>query len=173
MQKYVISFPKSGRTWLRYSLNIAGHADSIRFTHDGFEYNDGTKPSLSFDRQKRIEFYTKTADRIVYLERDARDTIVSLYHQITGRFRDFFNYQDDISAFIRDPYFGVHNLIAFQAMWRKLVCQLPVLVVHYEEMSQDYKKVLAMISSHFQLGLSQKQIQSISEQTTFDKMKDV
>lgn len=172
MRQLVVSFPKSGRTWLRYGLHLTGHED-IRFTHDGFEYNDGMKPPLDFDRAKRLRQYRGQTDRIVYIERDTRDTIVSLYHQITGRFRDFFGYESDISDFLRDPYFGVNNLIGFQVMWRELANSLPVLTVRYEEMNADYGTVLHKVSDHFGLEIGAEELRQVALQTNFDAMKHV
>lgn len=171
MKRLVVSFPKSGRTWLRYGLHLAGHPN-VPFTHDGFEYNDGTKPPLNFDLTRRISAYG-SHDRIVYIERDPRDTIVSLYHQITGRFADFFAYSGDISSFIRDPYFGVHNLIRFQTMWHGLSRTLPVLIATYEDMSADYTAVFQRITTHLDLTVSDDVLARIGDWTSFSTMRDV
>ena len=48
-KRELISFPKSGRTWLRYALHLLGVEETIRFHHDGFEYSDPTRPALDFD----------------------------------------------------------------------------------------------------------------------------
>ncbi|APH72668.1 sulfotransferase domain-containing protein [Aquibium oceanicum] len=171
MKRLVVSFPKSGRTWLRYGLHLAGHPN-VPFTHDGFEYNDGAKPPLDFDPTRRIVDY-KNHDRIIYIERDPRDTIVSLFHQITGRFHDFFGYTGDISSFIRDPYFGVHNLIQFQEMWRGLSAKLPVLIASYEDMSADYTAVFKRVTTHLDLPVSDSVLASIGNRTSFSAMKEV
>jgi len=171
MNRLVVSFPKSGRTWLRYGLHLAGYPD-IRFIHDGFEYNDGAKPALNFDPKERLRAYA-AYDRILYIERDPRDTIVSLFHQVTGRFADFFDYRGDISAFIRDPYFGVHNLVGFQAMWRGLSDQLPVHVETYEALSADYTAAFRRISDHLDLQVNDAVMASLAERTSFAAMKDV
>lgn len=171
MKRLVVSFPKSGRTWLRYGLHIAHHPD-VPFTHDGFEYNDGEKPALNFDQNRRIATYGRH-DRIVYIERDPRDTIVSLFHQVTGRFDDFFGYKSDLSNFIRDPYFGVHNLVKFQSMWRTLKDKLPVLTVTYEDMSTDYMSVFESVIEHLDLHVSNDLMANIDDQTSFSAMKDV
>lgn len=171
MRRIVVSFPKSGRTWLRYGLHLAGQS-AISFSHDGFEYNDGAKPALSFDPSERLTRY-RDVDRIVYVERGTHDTIVSLYHQVTGRFRDFFNYQGTITEFLHDPYFGVTNLIRFQAMWRRLSGELPVLVIRYEEMAQDYAAALQRVSEHLELGLTAPDCAEIARSTTFEAMQKV
>jgi len=171
MRCMVISFPKSGRTWLRYGLHLAGHG-AINFSHDGFEYNDGAMPALNFDTTARLSQY-RAVHRIVYIERGVHDTIVSLFHQITGRFSDFFGYQGTISDFLRDPYFGVANLIRYQLMWRELSGALPVLAIRYEDMAQDYAAVLRKTSAHFELGMSMADCARVASQTTLEAMKQV
>lgn len=171
MKRLVVSFPKSGRTWLRYGLHLAGHPN-VPFTHDGCEYNDSGKPPLSFDPTRRIAAYG-TYDRIVYIERDPRDTIVSLFHQITGRFSDIFGYTGDISSFIRDPYFGIQNLIRFQAMWHGLSATLPVMIASYEEMSNDYTAVFKRITTYLDLPVSDDVLARIGGCTSFSAMRDV
>lgn len=171
MRRLVVSFPKSGRTWLRYGLHLAGHPD-ISFSHDGFEYNDGSLPPLNFDPQRRIDAYLDV-DSIVYIERDPRDTIVSLYHQVTGRFDDFFGYTGSISDFIRDPYFGVENLVNYQNLWRSVAPELGVLTVKYEDMSTHYEAVLAQVMRHFDLEAQGKTLAEIARQASFDEMKEV
>jgi hypothetical protein len=172
-KRIVVSFPKSGRSWLRYALELTEEASDIVFCHDEFEYNDGAKPALNFDKDIRYKRYDRHADKIVYVDRDTRDTIVSLYNQVTGRFSDFFNYTDNISAFIRDDYFGVDNLIRFQKMWRALARQNDWLMVRYEEMHQDFEKVFSRVCEYFGIEISGKQIKHIADMASFDSMKQL
>ena len=134
LQRQFISYPKSGRSWIRYALSLLGIHNEITFHHDKFEFNDGSLPAHDFSYETRIQKYAGV-DRIVYLSRDPRDVMVSLYHQVTGRFKDFFNYEGTISEFIRDDYFGARNLRAFQDMWRSLAEEIPVLLITYESVT--------------------------------------
>lgn len=172
-RKRVISFPKSGRSWLRYALELTEQAQDIIFSHDEFEYNDGAKPPLNFDINRRYQNYNIGSDKILYIERDARDTIVSLYNQITGRFADFFNYQGDISTFIRDPYFGVDNLLKFQKLWRRLATENNLPIIRYEDMHSDYQAVLVKVCDFFDINVSLHDVERISEMASFDNMKQV
>jgi hypothetical protein len=171
INKAVISFPKSGRSWLRYGLYLAGDRE-ISFHHDGFEHNNRARPPLNFDITQRLTAYADL-DGIVYLERDPRDTIVSLFYQITGRFRDMFDYRGSLSDFLRDPHFGIANLLRFQSMWRDLSSRLPVLVIRYEEMAEDYAAVMLRVSNHLDLGLSPEACASLAELASFQRMQEV
>jgi hypothetical protein len=165
-----VSFPKSGRTWLRYALTLAGVADSIRFHHDGFEYNDGSLPSLDFDFEARLRRCVEV-DRLVYLHRDPRDVIVSLYVQITGRFRDFFRYEGSLSEFIRDPYFGVQNLAEFQRQWDDICTQGKALRITYEQCHVDFETVLRSILSYYEFTIGKNSLASICQKSSFRKMQ--
>lgn len=167
-----VSFPKSGRSWIRFALTQLGVADRITFEHDGFEYNDGSKPALDFDAGARWQKCHR-ADRVVYMSRDPRDAIVSLFHQVTGRFKDFFGYRGDLGAFVRDPYFGAENLAGFQRMWRRVVRAGLAEHVTYEQAHADFEATLVRVLEAFGLECSAAAVRAASEAARFSNMKSV
>lgn len=172
MQRQFISFPKSGRTWIRYILAQLGVEQDILFHHDDFEFNDGSLPAHNFDVDSRRKKYAQV-DRIVYLQRDPRDVIVSLYHQVTGRFRDFFNYNDSLPRFIRHDYFGAHVLKRFRRMWEELSRMPNVLVVHYEDCQQDMPAQIKRILQFYGYPVDQARIEAAVANATLEKMRKV
>lgn len=168
----LVSYPKSGRSWVRYALTQLGHGRNVLFQHDGFEFNDGSRPPLDFDVARRRTVYAPPR-RVVYLAREPRDIIVSLFHQITGRFRDFFGFQGDISAFIRDDYFGAHNLHRFQQMWDRLCSEGVALKVSYEECHADFQHTLARIVGHYGLDVDAGRLRMAAEAASFENMREV
>ena len=167
-----ISFPKSGRTWLRYALHEMGVADSIQFHHDQFEFNSHEKPPHDFSVAERIAKYD-SRNRIVYLERNPLDVMASFYHQITGRFKDYYNYLGTPSDFIRDAYFGAHVLHDFQQMWTELSKQEHVLKVTYEACHENLEATLAKIVMHFGLEVEQGRIAEAADASALDSMRKV
>lgn len=172
MEKHFVSYPKSGRTWIRYMLVQVAPEQDIRFHHDHFEFNDGARPPHDFDLRRRLREYGHV-ERLVYLERDPRDVMVSLYHQVTGRFRDFFNYAGSPSDFIRDPYFGAQNLRQFRQMWDEVVRLHGFLKVSYEECHQDAQGTLSRIADYFGLDCTRERIEEAVEAGTFERMRSV
>jgi hypothetical protein len=167
-----ISFPKSGRTWLRYAFELAGVADRIHFHHDGFEYNDAARPPLDFDftaRQRR----SAEVDRIIYLHRDPRDVMVSLYFQVTGRFKDFFGYQGSISDFVRDPYFGAENLAEFQRQWDAIAAQGRILRITYGQCHAQFEAVLKAALDYYEIPISESSLAHVARDSSFQRMKQV
>jgi hypothetical protein len=172
VDRQLISFPKSGRTWLRFALHQLGMADQIDFHHDGFEYNDAARPQLDVDFAKRLERYSRPG-RFIYLERDPRDVMVSLYYQITGRFSDIFNYRGSISDFIRDPYFGAPNLQQFRSQWRSLCDRGLALRISYEDCHADLPSVLEQVVAYYGLQANQDAIASAAARSAFESMSEI
>ncbi|MGA2895118.1 MAG: sulfotransferase domain-containing protein [Xanthobacteraceae bacterium] len=172
MDRHFVSFPKSGRSWLRYALTQLGVADKIFFHHDGFEYNDRARLPLDFNYVARFEKYNQR-NRVVYLYRDPRDVMVSFFYQITGRFADIFNFDGTISEFIRDPYFGAENLQRFRCLWAALCKTGCALAISYESCHADFQFVLSTVVRHYGLDVNENDIAAAAKLSTYEHMKRV
>ena len=172
MMRHFVSYPKSGRTWIRYILVQLGVDDQILFHHDGFEFNDGSLPPHNFDLSQRLEKYARV-EKLVYLERDPRDVMVSLYFQITGRFKDFFGYKGSLSEFIRDDYFGAGNLRHFRAMWKEFTDKQQFLTISYEECHRDTVKTLDKILNYYGFKIDAPQLVDAIKNADFSRMKQL
>ncbi|MCP1468912.1 hypothetical protein J3E64_000583 [Sphingobium sp. OAS761] len=172
MSAHFISYPKSGRSWVRYALDQLGAAQDITFQHDGFEFNNGARPPLSFNVARRIERY-REVDHVVYLERDPRDVMCSLFHQVTGRFQDFFGYRGSISDFLRDPYFGAENLKRFRAMWAEVATRRSVHRLSYEQMTRDSAGTLRGLADYLGLVVDDAMLERAVDAASFANMQAV
>jgi hypothetical protein len=167
-----VSYPKSGRTWVRYMLERLGHGDAVVFHHDRFEFNDGTRPAHDFDLGARLERY-RNVDRLVYLERDPRDVMVSLYWQVTGRFRAIFDYRGDLASFIRDDYFGADNLARFRALWARIVESRGFPVLRYEEFHADAGASLRRLVDYYGFVADATALAAAVDDARFERMQAV
>ena len=168
---HFISYPKSGRSWVRYILHNLDAEKGIAFHHDGFEFNDGTRPAHDYDIEVRKARYG--GNKIVYLHRDPRDVLVSLYFQITGRFKTKFRYRGSIADFIRDPYFGAEPLRRFSLVWRTVAAELPVFTTSYEEMSADtFGQTMRLLDS-LEIARTPEQVLRAIEAASLDNMREV
>lgn len=172
MDRQFVSYPKSGRSWIRYVLHLLGLESEIRFHHDGCEFSDPSKPPLALDFAARLSGYTN-GGRVVYLRRDPRDVMVSLYFQIKGRMRDVFDFEGDISAFIRDEYFGAANLLEFDRQWRELSRRGLALCVNYEECHEDLAGVLRRTLAWYELDVNDQALRAACAGASFQNMRAV
>ena len=153
----IVSYPKSGRTWLRtllgkafceqygvdegllldtYTLTKQTGVLTTRFTHDGSEILDG-KHFRDLDVDRSAKFQGK---KVLFIVRDLRDVLVSSYFQAVKR-ADVF--EGEISAFIRDERFGVQKIVQFLNIWH--VNQFfpdDFLLLTYEDMHKDTERAL-------------------------------
>jgi len=172
MDRQFVSYPKSGRSWIRYVLHLLGLESKIRFHHDGCEFSDPSKPPLALDFAARLRMYAN-AGRIVYLRRDPRDVMVSLYFQIKGRMRDVFDFKGDISTFIRDDYFGAANLLEFDKQWRELCRRGFALCISYEECHENLEGVIRRVLTWYEFDVSDRVLRAACDAASFQNMREV
>ena len=129
-QNYIISYPKSWRTWLRlligkvlceqfhlsekmalntYELTKKVGLPLTHFSHD-FSSILSSFPYQYYPTDKA----TYQNNSILFLTRDIRDVLVSSYFQATRRTKQ---YNRHLSDFIRDERFGVKKIITFYNSW--------------------------------------------------------
>ena len=106
---FVISFPKSGRTWLRLMLEELDIKLSFTHAKSGHFFN-----TISYDVTMYID------RKVIFLVRDPRDVVVSGYFQLTKRNKKYDDrYDGGISDFIRDEKDGIRKVVAFYNPWNE------------------------------------------------------
>lgn len=158
----VVSFPKSGRTWLRVMLDELGLR--FEYTHaqsghrDQLKFNDITPPDHILGRRK-----------IIFLHRDPRDTVVSGYFQATKRLR---NFSGSISDFIRDPRHGIEKVVLFNRSWLLAATSRDdVCVMSYEDLHEDTVGEVKRIVSFLGKSVTDQDIQTVVDSSRFDLMQ--
>lgn len=176
----VVSFQKSGRTWLRMMLAkvlaLKYNTEKIRldtqfmtlfkpeqnvlFSHAGCTQNNDRLDYRKIFKNKKI----------IFLVRDPKDEIVSLYHDHTKR---NFWYKGHISNFIRDPKWGLKKVIAFMNLWAEEMNrrQKDFLLIKYEDMKKDTHKELKKILNFLRIEADDKIINKAVEYGSFKNMR--
>lgn len=136
----VLSFPKAGRTWLRVMLDELGI--SAEYTHFGA----GVARALPFEALRANPLWCARRPSLL-LVRDPRDTLVSSYFQATKR-RGV--YSGELSAFARDPRFGIEKIVRWNLMWAELgVPRERFVLLEYEALHGDAHAALAAAARFF------------------------
>lgn len=155
----IISYPKTGRTWLRVLIGkaICDHAGLdeamllntprltadaglpvTRFTHDDASLNAAQHYRTLEARKARFR-----NQKVIFLARDPRDTMVSCYFQATRRVNQF---DGTISEFIRDDRLGIRKYVRFANIWHEnRSIPKDYLTLHYEAMKADTQTAVRQV----------------------------
>ncbi len=190
----LMSWGKSGRTWLRVMLSRAyqlkgGLKASELLDFDNFRKQDPALPAVFFTHNNYLRDYTGNQQskrhfkgkRIVLLVRDPRDVAVSQFFQWQFRMRPnkkFINDYPphganiDVWDFVLDPEAGVPRIVDYFNGWAKAIPELgDILVVRYEDMRVDPQDVLTRIFEFTGTAISAPQVQEAVEFAAYDNMK--
>ena len=170
---FIVSFPKSGRTWLRVLLAaaIALHRqrdlnalvgswlDSDLLDIDGrtllFSHALANRMEHDVDDMRAYAEHIKFGRRILLL-RDPRDTVISYYFQRTRRPRKDTPepVPHDLPAFVRHPALGIDRVIDFFNIWIAAIrAGGPAMIVSYEDLHRIPQDTLHRTLSFFGIEL--------------------
>lgn len=190
----LMSWGKSGRTWLRVMLSRAyqlkgGIDASELLDFDNLKARDASLPAVFFTHNNYLRDYTGNAQskahfqgkRIVLLVRDPRDVAVSQFFQWQFRMRpnkkfinDYPPHGADISTwdFVLDKDAGVPRIVDYFNGWAAAIPELKdVLIVRYEDMRADPGAVLARILEFTGTQVSEQQVQEAVDFAAYENMK--
>jgi len=155
---YLCSYPKSGRTWLRF---ILAHYFNLR--HDlGLDLDFDTLfhllPNLSTSLRRGIDAYRFASDArvplilsshrpfaatefpggdVVFMARNVCDILVSNFFHVTRQRREKRRFHGDLPAFLRDPEQGVAHYARYMNSWEPALRDKRSLLVSYESLSAE------------------------------------
>jgi hypothetical protein len=185
----LVSFPKSGRTWVRAMLTRLYHIrfgtpDNILIRLDNLHKLDGRVPTIFFTHDGDKFASVKDLDRdksaysgknIVVLVRHPGDVIVSLYyHQKHRRAhrRDNIARDMDVFPFATRQSHGIHTVIAFINHWVAFARNNPrVLMVRYEDLLREPVVWLKRITDHFGGNFTIEELQDAVDFAKFENLK--
>ena len=188
-RKYeIVSFPKCGRTWLRFMLgNVFNDYFQLNLDYDDMlelkkrvHYRNFSIPFIEMhhdsDVYKKhlsdIHFQTDRyrGKRIIFMVRDPRDVVVSQYHQLSKR-QHIIN--SDLSSFIRNEKGGLPCIVKFYNEWyRGIGCTREHLILRYEDFKVDTFKELKKMILFFKLDfIPDVYLQQAVEASAFGRMQ--
>ncbi|RWC25450.1 MAG: sulfotransferase domain-containing protein [Mesorhizobium sp.] len=158
----VVSFPKSGRTWLRVMLDDLG-VDAA-YTHDGSDHKDLRDiAQISPDKSR----YKR--QRILFLTRDPRDTAVSGYFQVNKRHG---LEAGPIGDCIRSPKHGVEKIALFNLQWFAAASHMrKIALLRYEDVQRDTNDALRSIGKFLGKSFEESQLADVAVSRSFKRMQ--
>ncbi len=164
----VVSFGKSGRTWLRVMISryyqlVHGIPERALLGFDNYHRRNASIPKIFFTHDNYIKDYTGEFDskasfygkKVVLLVRNPKDIAVSQYFQWQHRMRpakkklnQYPPHGAEVSAydFVMDPNCGLPDIIGYLNLWAREAGRVEnLLIVRYEDMRSDPNKTLRRV----------------------------
>jgi hypothetical protein len=195
---YVLSFPKSGRTWYRFMIgnslvntfkltNIpmndilmvkklykySNKIPVIYFLHENFpDWIHYQKISSNKNR-----FFKK---RVILLVRDPRDLVVSNFYQ--KKYRNFKVrkgidkkvFQGNMSDFIRYEYGGLPNIISYYNSWaNNFSNHKQLLLVKYEDIKSNPLQIMINTMQFLNCTIDESSLLKAINDSSFENMRNI
>ena len=155
--RFLISYPKAGRTWIRMMLLHYAGEEVVQAAH--------WLPGVA---AKKINL--KEAE-VIYLMRDPRDMIVSMYFELTHRKRKF---KGTLSQFIRDDKVGIKSIITHYNKWHAYKGSVKSWhEIWYEEFLEMPRTCLAELLGILGQNVHLPKVEKVVQDCAFDHMREM
>jgi hypothetical protein len=180
-QIYVLSYPKCGRTWLRLMIGKAldehyrlGLANPMELGRLHTLHRDIPRIRVTHEHAHRAETIAagkqRFADKtVVFLVRDPRDVVVSMYFEASRRSTLF---AGELGDFARQRVGGLDAIIDYYNVWADSA-RVPrrFALVRYEDLHRTPASVLAAVMATMQLPVAPAAIEAAIGFSRFDNMR--
>jgi len=180
-QYFLISFPKTGRTWLMHMIHQMKDLSSDPLKNqEHFIFNEHDNSEIIIEngyRNNPLDIFKFTGrnryrrGKVIFLVRDPRDVVVSHFHQVTKRAKNPFVF-NSISDFVRHETLGFNRIIKYYNLWYKNK-RIPqdFLLVRYEYLLVNGIQELQKINNYLSLNVSISDIEKVYENSSANKMR--
>jgi len=142
---YIVSYPKSGRTWVKTFLQLLLYRSNGIVNFDGNIFYSGDSTRILCTHTGYYYQMKKT----LFILRDPRDVIVSFFHHVRNRGpATMHKFQVmPISDFIRDKDLGIGAMVSYyRRWWKRLKKCKELMVVRYEDLVANDLEVFNKIT---------------------------
>ena len=186
----IVSYPKSGRTWLRVFLNAylfdgdrngldlfgkaRGRPDvpAVTMTHGNYPQYLNVDQIAADTRR----YFRGLANKsVLVLVRDPRDVAVSYYFEISRRLAWKPTYASEdasLSMLIRSPVGGIASVLAFyQGIEAAVGDGVPLTILHYEDFIAEPHQAFLRLVNAMGLTTDHERISGAIDQSSFPRMR--
>jgi hypothetical protein len=187
---FICSYPKSGRTWLRFIIaNYLSALYELDVTID-FHTVFTLIPNHEKDEKRGLAAYGYAQDEriplivsshgsygpqfaghdVVFIIRSPMDVLVSSYFHDTRQWK---SYNGDLKTYIRDKNFGLDRLIEYLNSWSAALEQHRALVLSYEEMQRDTVVAAKRTIGFLELPIVDEYVLRAIEASAIERMREL
>lgn len=187
---WLCSFPKCGRTWLRFILsNYLNQVFSLGQPVD-LRTMFFIMPNCDLDAERGLRAYRYTTHRrmqliavshlpyqrkftgrpVVFLMRSVSDAIVSFYFHNS---RQWSHYRGTLSEFLRDAEWGVPRLVSYMNAWAGELRGESTRVVTYERLKQNAEAEVLQVLRFLGLPEDAPALRRAIELAAVDRMREL
>jgi len=179
---YLVSFPKSGATWMDFliaNVNIAmSDADRVvtfynvhQYVPDIHDSRELDTPLLSFPGFRFIKSHSdlnKYYNNVIYIVRNPGDTMISYYSFLQGLGR----FNGTLSELIKSERFGIRSWAKHVESWLfHSPASLAFMMVRYEDLKSDPSSEIERVYRHLGFSLPQTVLDKAVNLSSFSNMK--
>ncbi len=179
----VVSYPKCGRTWLRFMVN-QGEALAYdvplnntinetryrKFRIPRAKYIHGNYKNFSNKLNNLdMQISNKNINGMIFLVRNPERVMISYYNHAVYRDKTFKD--ADISEFIRDKDFGIANYINYIEYYYNCIKENNHLILRYEDLKKNTFSEMKKIFKFLEIELRDDQVRMIVDNSSFTNMK--
>ncbi|MBI5429905.1 MAG: sulfotransferase domain-containing protein [Nitrosomonadales bacterium] len=185
---YLISYPKSGNTWMRYLMTyaiwpeiaevdlveMAAYFPSFGLQHDIAMMREPDSPCNQLKHRlikhhaPHDELASQHVKRAIYIARDGRDAIVSYWHFCNQRDGTNISFSDFIECSVKPEYFGPWNPHVSGWLHAPLEAKL---ILRYEDMLEDTAGCLQKALKFAEIEVPRSAIENAVRRASFDSMR--
>ncbi len=169
---FIVSYPKSGNTWMRFLLanlmtdeEINFHS-AVKFIPDFEVHKDELKKVQRPRLLKSHSNYDKHFSKVIYIVRDPRDVYVSYYHYLKKKLQ---KEDSEFSSFLRKPDL-------YPSRWHHHVQSWvdnkrnDFLLIRYEDLLSNTEKELTKVIQFLGWEKSEKELKRAVNNSSFSQM---
>lgn len=181
-----VSYPKSGRTWLRFMLDsylsklhginvenvfqveqLMPAAGGVEWTH----LSSAMIYKLPYFQMGQLDLEKIKGQATVLLLRNVYATMASAYYHVHDRLQLFIG---SSSAFLRSPVYGVIKWVSFVNLFYELRAFLgPIQVIYYEAFKEDTSRQFERLLRILGYEVVPSFLQEVLTEASFDNMKEL
>jgi hypothetical protein len=180
--RFLVSYPKSGNTWMRFLLarliaEDVGFESIERQVPDIYRHKETWLSKLASPRiLKSHEYFDPRYPKVIYVVRDPRDVVLSYYHH-QQKFRQEHgasDISDFVAAFLSGKLDRFGTWVQNVGSWLGACSEnSDFLLLRYEDLKSDTLAQLTRAASHFGIEASPETIAESVRYCEFERMRQM